>query len=382
MSAITKLLQFAIKHCNRNCDVNTNTPRIEFVSPNFPLDGRNLEYRNNWEITNVSGIDELADVELSTETTNFRSGVVVKGSRQRERTINVTVRICPCDGDGCDMLQQRRELYEIVKCNWCPDGDGIQCCADGSFCFDDYEVKDKRYCIMRVRCCGVVRDISVVYQSVSTRKLGKCQEYTFTFLAPLVNMHYPRINSAEFTIDPNDANSGLECPNIICFPDDGLDLTTINSFEQCITIPYRGNVPTFPRVVIIGDVLNLRIENADTGETVTLERNGDYRIGGCGATILDFQRGRQSYTDGARENIYSELSSGCNNSLAFAPNCPEGITLCFSGQQVNTDTFRALVQWWDEYDGFTGSADEPEFVAACEGSFVCEGVVDEEEAAC
>ena len=91
--------------CKTGCtdELNTDTPHLELVKPCSPLDSRNLAYRKNWTVFLVNGIDEAADIELSTESQTFQDGVFIRGKRKTERTITIGVRICPCEGCSITM---------------------------------------------------------------------------------------------------------------------------------------------------------------------------------------------------------------------------------------------------------------------------------------
>ena len=343
-----------------NNDLNGDTPRIEMINPLNPLGGRNMEYRNNWEITSVEGIDPLADVALSLETNKTRSGARIKSERKKERKIKITVRICPCD--GCDIETERRELYEIIKCAYCAECH--VCCnaydTPGEICLSDYLVKDFRYCIMRVRCCNVVRDISVKHNGKMTiKREGQCEFYTFEFLAPNPLMYFPKVQTYEFELADNP--DAVFCPAEVCLTD--INVNQIQSFRHCFNLPYTGTEIGWPKITIVGSVTNLRITNMDTGAVISLNNSETvYRLGGCGATILNFWREQQSYTDAQGNNIYTDLLAGCQNQFNFQPGCDDGINLCIEGDQVDTSNFYIKIQWWLEFDGFWGLDEEPEFI--------------------
>lgn len=350
--------------CAVSCDVNTASPRIEFFKAGEAHElgvGRNLEYRDNFQIVRVSGIDELADIELTTSQRKYKGGATIRNRRQREKTISVTVKICPCD--CCDIYMLRRELYEIVNCEWCEDEtcDGVDNCLlfrgdDDEQCLFTCNVRDPRYCTMRVRCCGVVRDVSFVREGEhEIERIGKCEYHTFTFLQPDPNLYFPQQQSLFFTFDKELAEA--TCAQFWC--GDSIDFS-LQNLRQCVTIPYDGNVIAYPRITIAGSATNPRITNVNTGASVTLENRGNFVTSGCGVTVLDFQRGQQEYRDGNGRNIYADLATGCNNQFAFTPNCPQGIELCIEAQSVNADAFSVTIEWWTPYDGFVAGRDEGE----------------------
>jgi hypothetical protein len=349
-----------------NCAINTATDyRIQIVSPGNPLVPTNLEYRNNWEIVSVKGIDEMADIELSTEKSKYRDGLRIKGSRREAREIQIVLKVCPCE--GCDFLEQRRELYQMVDCAMCQQKDCEHCCKTGQICFDDFMMKDLRYCHLRISCCGVVRQIPVVRKgTIGVATKGICIYYTINYLAPDPYYHFPRVQTQEVTIDPA---TDLICPPIL---QGDVNMARVNSFSKCITIPYTGTIDGYARFTIRGPVQNLQITRPDTGVTIDLNNRVDfYDIDGCGAHVLNFWRGQQSYTDGNQQNIYSDLSGGCNNQFVLPANCTNGVEVCISGDLVDPDTFFMKIQWWLEYDGFFALETEPELtpveIADCGG---------------
>lgn len=336
-----------------SCDIRADYGddwRMQIVSPYNPIAPVNLEYRYNWQIVKVTGIDDTVDHELSTETSKFSDGFRYKGSRRKEREISITVKVCPCD--NCDYLEHKRELIQISKCQHCALSDCQICCSNGELCFDDFAMKDLRSCHLRIKCCDVIRQIPVRLKGkIKMVRKGSCHYYTIKYVAADPNFHYPRIQTVEFTLDDDD----LVCPVQLRGE---VDLSRINGFKKCINIPYTGTVRGYPKFTIKGEVDNLRITNSLTGAEVNLNRREDpYTIDGCAPHILNFWRGQQQYTDNGGQNIYQDLAGGCSNVFYFPVDCDGEVEICIEGEAVNPGNFFLKIQWWIEYDEFYGMGD-------------------------
>lgn len=334
---------------------------IQIVSPFRPVNPINLEYRYNWQIVKVQGIDDTVDEVLSTETSKFSDGTRIKGSRREARTIQITVKVCPCE--GCDYLTHKRELVQLAKCAGCNLKGCEFCCTTDEICVTDYAMKDLRSCHLRIKCCDVIRQIPVrLTGKITTQRKGGCLYYTLTYLAADPNFHHPRMQTQEFSIDPEDEDA-LFCP--VQLRGDVV-LSRIMSFKKTITIPYIGSITGYPRFTIKGAVSNLKITNDETGAFVFLNNLEDtsapYTIDGCAPHVLNFWRGQQEYTDNKGGNIFANLSGGCSNLFTFPVTCDGEFTLTIEGDAVDVDTFFMRIDWWTEYDEFY--ADDPAFAVS------------------
>ncbi len=345
-------------------DYNTDLPKVSFISPSNITDERNIELRKGWKLFLLDGIDDIVTKELALESTPYKAGSKLVSSRDVERTIRVGVRVCPCGGtccgDNCNdysIHDAKRELYEIADCSFCDNENCYVCCDDGE-CTNllDYVVPDNRYCIMRIRACGIVRDVAVVRQgTVEISKKAKCWEFIFTYVAVKSRFYFPKMQSVEVNGLPDES---MAPPVFICPPDHPIDITKINSFEHCLTIPYAGNVRGYPEIVVRGDVTNFEVTDVETGAKINLNRTDDnYTIGSCVPHRLNFRPGQREFTNGSGESIYSKLNRSCG-SFFLRPNCPQGQTICLTGNFVDPEKFFFQIRWWNEYDSFFKAENE------------------------
>lgn len=342
MSSVTTWDSFIGKKKPCDNELNEARPCVSIINPCDPLKEYNFAYRSGWSANVVSGL-ELLD---SGSTRNIRVAV----------DVCTCVRCGVCTGEY-DALDAKREIKEISTCSVCYDEETMPDLC-GEVCLDDFTVPDKRYCILRIRDCGVVRDIPVQrIGDIETTRRGKCTRYEMVFEAQ-ADFNFPRMQTV---ICDGLTQDDLICADVLCDTGGSVDLTKIDSFEKCINVPYAGDVRGYPEIIIRGDVTNLAIRNTTTDACIDFNnRDGAYTISGCAPHKLNFMRNQQSYLNGVGQSVYQDLRLGCG-SFYLEPKCPTGTELCISGDLVDPENFYFEVRWWDAFRDFDRAQNEPMF---------------------
>lgn len=275
-----------------------------------------LEQPNVWRV--LEFLDNNPRIDTETQNAKYRDGVLVKSKRYDART--VTMRHLQRDPCPCD-FSSVTSLFSALGCQQC----GETACwsvrnpvtKKWQLCLDEYTKPGYTECRLTKHICsknGGYNEyaLEVVLSAVRTAtKMQNCREREIEFLAPFPFWHERKPQTFIF------------CPKKLTFNWCADICFGRYSFNECIQLPYSGQVNSYP-IIRFSGIDNLTITNTTTGASTFLGSAGlDETV------TLDLQKKTLTSSNNRDASSVVDLTT-CWSGQYLPAGCP-AVEFCLSG---------------------------------------------------